>query len=211
MIFDVGGVLVESPFVAALRWRDELDIPGEVMRIMFAEYAAVPAPGDPTPLWHQVEMGQLELDSFVTVVRDQFVDHLDPDHPAMHLRGVDFNVFRDAGAHWAMVHRARQLRDEGFVTAILTNNVKEWSEWRDVIPLDAFDVVIDSCEVGMRKPDPAIWHMTLDAMGVDAAEAVFLDDHPENVEAAKQLEIRSVLVTSDIVAALAELDRVIVS
>jgi epoxide hydrolase-like predicted phosphatase len=211
VIFDVGGVLVESPFVAALRWRDELDIPNEVMGIMFAEYAAVPEPGSPTPLWHQVEMGLLELDTFVSAVREQFADHLEPDHPAMHLRGGDFNVFKDAGAHWPMVHRARQLRAEGIVTAILTNNVKEWGAWRDVIPLDEFDVVIDSCEVGLRKPDPAIWHVVLGAMGIDAAEAVFLDDHPGNVEAARRLDIRSVVVGSDIDAALAELEAVLTS
>lgn len=211
MIFDVGGVLVESPFVAALRWRDELEIPNEVMGIMFAEYAAIPEPGAPTPLWHQVEKGELELDDFVTTVRQQFAAHLDPDHPAMHLRGSDFNVFREAGAHWAMIHRAWELREEGVVTAILTNNVKEWGEWRDVVALDAFDVVIDSCEVGLRKPDPAIWHMTLKEMGVQAAEAVFLDDHQGNVDAARALDIRSVTVGTDIEAALAELEEMLVS
>ena len=211
VIFDVGGVLVESPFVAALRWRDELDIPNDVLAIMFAEYSAIPPAGSPTPLWHQVEKGELELDVFVTTVREQFAVHLDPDHPAMHLRGRDFNVFREAGAHWAMVHRARELRGEGMVTAILTNNVKEWSEWREVVPLDAFDVVIDSCEVGLRKPDPAIWHMTLAQMGLRASETVFLDDHQDNVDPARALDIRSVLVGADIEAALQELDAVLAS
>jgi putative hydrolase of the HAD superfamily len=209
VIFDVGGVLVESPFVAALRWTDQLDIPNEVMAIMFAQYASVPAPGEEPPMWHMVETGELELDSFVIAVREQFRPHLDADHPAMTLRGGDFNVFREAGAHWAMIHKARHLRERGIATAILTNNVKEWSQWRQVVPIEEFEVVIDSCEVGLRKPDPAIWMLTLAEMGLEPKDAVFLDDHPGNVDAATELGIRSVLVGNDIEAALVQLDEVL--
>lgn len=211
VIFDVGGVLVESPFVAALRWRDELGIPDEVMGIMFAEYASLPEPGADPPMWHRVETGHLELDTFVTTVREQFASHLKPDHPAMRLRGADFNVFRDAGAHWPMIHAARDLRRAGLRTAILTNNVKEWAEWRDVIALEHFEVVVDSSEVGLRKPDPAIWHLTLERMNLEPHEALFLDDHPENVTAASDLGLRSVLVTPDIAAAVSDLHEAISS
>ena len=55
-------------------------------------------------------------------------------------------------------------------------------------------MVVDSSQVGLRKPDPAIWHLTLEQMGVHASEAVFLDDHPGNTGAAEAIGIRSVLV-----------------
>ncbi len=203
-------MLVESPFVAALRWRDELDLPDEVMGIMFAEYASIPAPGVDPPMWHRVETGHLDLDTFVATVKQQFADHLDVDHPAMRLRGGDFNVFRDAGAHWSMVHRVRRLRRDGYRTAILTNNVKEWSQWREVIPIDDFDVVVDSCEVGLRKPDPAIWDLTLDRLGLAADETVFLDDHPDNVRAASDMGLHGVFVGPDVEAAIAALDALLV-
>lgn len=209
VIFDVGGVLVESPFVAALRWRDELDLPDEILRIMFREYASIPEDGAERPRWHLVETGRLALDDFVLAVREQFVDHLDADHPAMQLRGPDFNVFRDAGAHWSMVHAVRAARTRGLVTAILTNNVREWSDWRDVIPVDEFDVVVDSCEVGLRKPDPAIWELTLTRMALPASEVVFLDDHPANVAAARELGMLGVVVGPDIDAAVVELEELL--
>ena len=127
----------------------------------------------------------------------------------MTLRGRDFNVFANAGAHWAVVHRVRELNTSGYVTAILTNNVREWAAWRDVLPIDDFDVVVDSCEVGLRKPDPRIWHLTLDRMGLTAEETVFLDDHPRNVDAAAQLGLKSLIVGSDIDVAMAELDELL--
>lgn len=205
VIFDVGGVLVESPFVAALRWRDELGLPDEVMGAMFAEYASVPEPGGAPPPWHLVEVGKLDLDSFIRGAQTTFAKLVPEDHVAMKLTGADFNVFANAGALWPMIHRVRELRAAGYVTAILTNNVREWADWRKVIPIDEFDVVVDSCEVGLRKPDPAIWDLTLEHMGLDAAEAVFLDDHPQNVEAARAMGIRSVFVGPDIDEAIAKL------
>lgn len=127
----------------------------------------------------------------------------------MSLSGSDFNVFANAGAHWAVVQRVRELKASGYITAILTNNVREWAAWRDVLPIDDFDVVVDSCEVGLRKPDPAIWHLTLDRMGITAEETIFLDDHPRNVAAAAELGIKSLMVGSDIDVAMAELDELL--
>ena len=56
-----------------------------------------------------------------------------------------------------------------------------------MLPLDElFDVVIDSSEVGMRKPDPRIFHLALEQLGgVEPGRAVFLDDYPGNVVAAE--------------------------
>jgi len=68
-----------------------------------------------------------------------------------------------------------------------------------------FDVYVNSADVGLRKPDPAIFRLTLERLGVAPQEAVFLDDSLPNVEAARALGIHAIHVT-DPTTALAELE-----
>ena len=63
--------------------------------------------------------------------------------------------------------------------------------------LDRFDFVVNSSRLGMIKPDPAIYHHTLDRLGVEAHEAIFVDDLPENVVAARELGIHAIQFQSD--------------
>ena len=64
----------------------------------------------------------------------------------------------------------RELRERGYKLAICTNNVREWEPlWRAKLPVDEiFDVVVDSAFVGMRKPEPRIYEITLERLGVAA-------------------------------------------
>ena len=107
-----------------------------------------------------------------------------------------------------VVVRTRRVRATGVRTACVTNNVAEFGEaWKGMIPVDElFDVVVDSCQIGVRKPDVRIFERALAELSVSAGRAVFLDDHPSNVAAATRLGIRSILVASDRVAAFDELD-----
>ena len=108
-----------------------------------------------------------------------------------------------------MIHRVRELRADGFRTAILTNNVKEWGTyWKESIPLELFDLIVDSCDVGLRKPDPAIFRLTCERLGVAPEAAVFLDDTRRHVEAARQMGLHAILVR-DPWDAMAELDAVL--
>lgn len=207
MIFDVGGVLVESPFIAALRWAQELELPDATLSILFEEYSKVPVPGEEPPTWHRVEMGMTSMEDFFDDVRSRLHGIVPDGHRIFSVSADEFNVFENAGAHWEMIHAARRCRQRGLATAILTNNVREWAAWREVISLDDFDVVVDSCEVGMRKPDPAIWLHTLDLIGVEAADSVFLDDHPSNVAASVDLGMAGIVVGPDIAAAVVQLDE----
>jgi len=59
----------------------------------------------------------------------------------------------------------------------------------------AADKLYLSQELGMRKPEARIYQHVLDAEGVAADQAVFFDDNPQNIEAARALGIESVLVT----------------
>ena len=79
-------------------------------------------------------------------------------------------------------------------------------------PVDElFDLIVDSCEVGMRKPNPAIYELALDQLGGVSPEAsVFLDDFAPNVEAARRVGCHGVVVT-DPVQAMTDLDRIVTS
>ena len=116
------------------------------------------------------------------------------------------------GVHENVVTRARSLFDGGYKTALVTNNAHEFREhWTKTIPLgELFHEVVDSSEVGVRKPDPRIFELTLERLGgIAPEEAVFLDDYPGNVAAAERLGMRGVLVGPDPSKALAELDAIL--
>jgi putative hydrolase of the HAD superfamily len=106
----------------------------------------------------------------------------------------------------------RELGGRGYKLAICTNNVREWSErWRAKLPVDEiFDVVIDSAFVGSRKPEPRIYELTLEELGVPPQEALLVDDIELNCTAARELGMRAVWFRSseqaiaDVEAALAD-------
>jgi epoxide hydrolase-like predicted phosphatase len=108
-----------------------------------------------------------------------------------------------------MVEGVRRIRARGIRTALITNNVAEFGNgWRKMIPVDElFEVIIDSSAVGVRKPDPRIFQMALDRLGVTAQDSVFVDDHPGNIRAAEKLGITGVLVGPDRPRSLADLDE----
>jgi len=112
----------------------------------------------------------------------------------------------------SIVKRAFDIRRLGFSTALVTNNAAEFRErWKTMIPTDElFDVIVDSSEVGLRKPNPAIYELALERIGGVAPEsALFLDDHPNNVRAAERLGIRGLLVTPELEPTLRVLDALI--
>jgi HAD superfamily hydrolase (TIGR01509 family) len=76
-----------------------------------------------------------------------------------------------------------------------------------MIPVDAlFEVVIDSSAVGIRKPNPLIYMMALDQLGVAAGNSVFLDDAVGNIDAARAVGMHAILVEDDHTKAFTELD-----
>ena len=79
-----------------------------------------------------------------------------------------------------MIDFVRELRGRGVRAALLTNNVREWEPlWRAKLPEvdELFEVIVDSAFVGLRKPDPAIYTLTLERLGgVEPERCVFVDD-----------------------------------
>ena len=74
-------------------------------------------------------------------------------------------------------------------TALLTNNVAEWrGAWRQTVEVETiFDIVIDSSEVGFRKPDVRIYEATQERLGVPHEDLFFVDDIGQNLKAARAL------------------------
>lgn len=110
-----------------------------------------------------------------------------------------------------MIEYMLALRSRGYRMALCTNNVREWEpHWRPKLPVDEiFDVVVDSAFVGTRKPEPDIYALTLDRLGVPAQSALFIDDMEVNCDAARALGMSAVRFSetdqalADIEAALA--------
>jgi putative hydrolase of the HAD superfamily len=82
-----------------------------------------------------------------------------------------------------------------YKTAILTNNVKEWTDWREWVEAHIFDLIIDSSEVGMRKPEPEIYLLTCEKLGVKPERAAFVDDIPTNIEGATAVGLHAIQFT----------------
>jgi putative hydrolase of the HAD superfamily len=104
----------------------------------------------------------------------------------------------------------RGLHGRGVRLALLTNNVREWEPlWRTMLPIDEiFETVVDSGFVGLRKPDPAIYALVLERLGLPAQACVFVDDLDVNVAAARELGF-AVVHFRDTGQAIAELDRLL--
>src|SRR5690606_12719925 len=114
--------------------------------------------------------------------------------------------------HDDVVDHIRELRADGYRTALVTNNVREGAAtWRAMLPVDElFDVVVDSSVVGMRKPDPAIHSHALYLLGGLAPEqSLYIEDVESNLAGARLAGLRTILVDDPPGPALVELDRLL--
>jgi putative hydrolase of the HAD superfamily len=98
----------------------------------------------------------------------------------------------------AMLAWQQQLKQRGFLTAILSNmgdnvleNMKREFDW-----LPRFDVLVWSFQLRMAKPDPAIYHYVLKELGTRAEETLFIDDKQVNVETAATLGMKGFVFTT---------------
>lgn len=91
---------------------------------------------------------------------------------------------------WAL---AAEFRRTGGRTGFLSNSGPEvMARVRGRRPLEAlFDAVIISCEVGLSKPDPRIYQLCLDRLGLPAPETLFVDDCADNIEGAERVGLRT--------------------
>jgi putative hydrolase of the HAD superfamily len=198
VLFDFGGVFMDSPFAAVRSFGEAKGIGAErVLELLFGAYDR-----DTDHPWHRLERGEITLmDAHGAILELGAPDH------RVDLFEALASLTR-ATVRPDMIEVARFARAAGRKTAIITNNVREFGDgWRAMLPLDElFDAVVDSAHVGVRKPDPRIFAMALQQLGGIAPEnAVFLDDFHGNVTAAERLGMRGILVGDDWQSAVADL------
>uniref|UniRef100_A0AC35UB96 Epoxide hydrolase domain-like phosphatase n=1 Tax=Rhabditophanes sp. KR3021 TaxID=114890 RepID=A0AC35UB96_9BILA len=105
------------------------------------------------------------------------------------------------------------LRENGIKTALLTNNFfydKLKTRSTIMADLSQFDVVVESCKVGLRKPDPAIYNLTLERLALKGEDCLFVDDLKVNCSGAEAVGIKSVHVNcGDTEAAVKEIGQLV--
>ncbi len=224
VIFDFGGVISVSLFRDLARVEANLGYPpGSLVELLFGarnpdgnprggdpvDGAAGPGANAVTHDWHRLEVGELTLAEYLLDVIERA--------PAVLGEPIGMDAYArfvaelPVGVHWPVVHGIRTLQRRGYTLALLTNNVREFGDtWRGTFPVDElFPVVVDSSAVGLRKPDPRIYTLTCERIGVPPEACVFIDDNLDNVEAARALGIESIQFGDDPWAVLAELEAIL--
>ncbi len=187
IVSDFIGVLTTPIAGVFTQFQEELGIPPEALRVALDR--ATERTGM-NPLF-ELECGRMSEDQFLGSLEDELEEHLG--------RKVSMRAFTDH--YWAglshneaLVAFLRDARHAGYRLALLTNNVQEWEpRWRPKWPIDElFETVVDSGFVGMRKPDPDIYALTLDRLALPANACVFIDDLEHNVVAAREVGLHAV-------------------
>jgi putative hydrolase of the HAD superfamily len=193
LVVDFGGVLTTPLLDGFAAFQDHSGVPPQALG---RAIAAVAARDGANPL-HELELGHMTEADFLGRVADAVSDDLGR---PVELHDFTERYFSALRANAPMVELVRRAHGAGWATALLTNNVREWeARWRAMLPVDElFDVVVDSAQVGVRKPDPRIFRLALTGLGDPPPEqVVFLDDFHGNIAAAERLGMRGILVDED--------------
>ena len=200
VIFDVGGVIQESPLDFLREYELRNDLPEGFIAGIVGNYAA-----RPDGAWQRLERGELLLDEFCRIFDAEIANlGYSVSTAAMMLEMADYVVIRPR-----MIEAVRRIRTHGMKTAALTNNwlMEEKDDEREALK-SHFDAFIESSRTGLRKPDPRIYELTCEALGVLPGEAAFLDDIGANLKTAARLGMLAIKVTNPD-AALRELGEAI--
>ena len=187
VISDFGGVLTSPLLGSFVAFQDETDIS---MENLGSAMQRISERDGSHPLF-DLEKGLISEADFLNRVADE----LEPEighRPNMHsFTEIYFNALEPNAP---MVDLMRELQGRGLRMALLTNNVREWeSRWRTMVPIDEiFELVVDSAFVGCRKPEPRIYEILLERLGVEAQGCLFVDDVEVNCEAARELGMAAV-------------------
>lgn len=186
-IFDFGGVLTTSIRASFQAFEQVLGIPEGALLAAFLGH-----PEDAEPEYFLLEKGLISegefYDAMLTRLREQTgIDVRWPDQPEQ----VRRKLFGALERNDDMIEAAVRIGAH-YKTAILTNNVREWKDWRELVDAHVFELIVDSSDVGLRKPDPEIYHLTCERLDVKPDRAAFIDDIPSNVEGAKAVGLHAI-------------------
>ncbi|MFG1942070.1 HAD family hydrolase [Nonomuraea sp. NPDC048826] len=182
VLIDWGGVLTTSMSDSIAKWIVADRIDGEHYRTVMRELVDAAYNGQGENLIHGLERGELDATAFEHDLAARLLT-LDGVPPAPD--GLLTRMFAGFERVEAMYDMLREARGHGVKTCLLSNswsNTYERDGWDEV-----FDAVVISGEVGMRKPEPRIFHHALDLIGQPGESCVFIDDIEANIVAARGL------------------------
>lgn len=204
VIWDFGGVLTSSPFEAFARYEIERGLPRDFIR-------GINATNPNTNAWALFERSECTLEEFDELFAREALA-LGHD-----VRGRAIVEILSGDIRPAMVAALKACKAQVKVGCI-TNNVsagegagmaRGHDKARAVAEvMGLFDHVVESSKIGMRKPDPRIYQLACDTLGVSPANCVYLDDLGINLKPAAQLGMKTIKVV-DPAAALAELEAAV--
>lgn len=198
VIWDFGGVLTSSPFEAFARFEAERGLPADIIRrtntVNHLENA-----------WAKFERAEVDIETFDRLFAQESLAL------GTEVRGKDILPLLAGDLRPEMVEALRRIKAK-FRTGCITNNLPANAIGSaggrtlyiaEVMAL--FDHVIESAKIGLRKPDPKIYRMMVDALSVDPAACIYLDDLGVNLKPAREMGMTTIKVVSA-EQALAELE-----
>jgi len=200
VIWDFGGVFTSSPFEAFNRLEAERGLPKDLVR-------RVNATNPDTNAWALFERNEIDAGAFDRLFLEESTAL---GHP---LRGADVLPKLNGELRPRMVEALKACKQHFKVGCITNNVVSMHSPGQDesqksagamsiVMPL--FDAIIESSKAGVRKPDPKIYLMMCDLLGVAPEACIYLDDLGINCKPAAGLGMKAIKVV-DVDQTLAEL------
>jgi epoxide hydrolase-like predicted phosphatase len=156
----------------------------ELVRVLLRAYA-----GEDDNLVTGFEMGRVTEEDFSAELAERLSEVCGrPVEP----KDLVTRLFSGMSLEKEMITAVERAKEAGIRTALLSNSWGTGTYPREILdPL--FDVIVISGEVGMRKPDPKIFRLTAEKLGVAPDECVFVDDHPGHLKAALELGMKTVL------------------
>ena len=182
VIFDLGGVVLGSPLRAIRQYEQDQELPvGAVGRHINASGSA--------GAWSRLECGELDLRAFC--------EAFDEECRAASLPITGRELMRRIGRvtkpRPEMLEAIARLRQAELRVAALTNNWHGEGDGTRVLA-PHFDAFFESAVLGLRKPDPRIYHHVCQELGIEAEQAVFLDDIGSNLKTARKLGMTTIKV-----------------
>jgi putative hydrolase of the HAD superfamily len=194
VIFDFGGVVTSSPFEAFNRMEAERGLPRDLVR-------RINAANPDGNAWALFERAEIDGARFDTLFAEEAraLGHDLPGRDVLALLSGDIRPRTVAAIEWLKAH--------GYRVGCITNNVPSGhgtqmsatAEKAEAVAavMARFDHVVESSRIGIRKPDPRIYALACEALGVSPHQCVYLDDLGINCKPAAALGMRAIKVTDE--------------
>jgi putative hydrolase of the HAD superfamily len=200
VIWDFGGVLTTSPFEAFARFERERGLPANIIRRTNAANHLENA-------WARFERAEVDIETFDRLFAEESL------LLGAEVRGRDVLPLLSGDIRPEMVDALKRVKAK-FKTGCITNNLPanaiSSASGRSLYIADVmvlFDHVIESAKIGLRKPDPQIYRMMVEALKVEPTQCVYLDDLGVNLKPAREMGMITIKVVHA-AQAIAELEAV---